>query len=323
MEVRKGLGGALIMKKIEQQEELVFVYGTLRKHERNYPLISSAELISEQCWTKGKLYDTERDYPALVQSDEGRTYGELYRVSAQLLMALNELEGYVGEGQKNDYERVTQKVYSDQGSVQALVYVYQSDQVKQLSCIACGDWKLYRMNPEQPALYFAYGSCMHHERMQKAGVYELFQLIGKGVCPGYSLQFTHHSTDGGKADMVERGKIDGTDEIDRVDDKRAGEVEGKMYRIDKQALSYLYEREGVHHGIYRPTFIDIESEGQVLPNVLTFMVINKKEEIAPTRKYAEEIVHGGQEVLSTTYLSQLCQDLDNKFGMLIFFKNKY
>ncbi|SDI74583.1 gamma-glutamylcyclotransferase family protein [Natribacillus halophilus] len=122
-------------------EHLVFVYGTLRKNERNAHLMETAELIAERAWTCGRLYDTDFDFPAMVISDDHRVYGELYRVDNAVLHALNLLEGYNGEGENNHYERVRRVIFTDQGEYEAYVYVYEGQQMDEKKAIVDGEWK--------------------------------------------------------------------------------------------------------------------------------------------------------------------------------------
>ncbi len=64
----------------------------------------------------------------------------------------------------------------------------------------------------------------------------------------------------GRADMVEEG----------------GVVEGKLYRVPPEAITYLYGREGVDNNGYRPAIISVEHEGKMVDHVLTFFVLNKE-----------------------------------------------
>lgn len=295
---------------------VVFVYGTLRRHEANAHLLEKAEIVAEQAWVFGTLYDTGNGYPALVlkmpASDTGtKVYGELYRVTAQQLAALDELEGYREGRADNLYERVVATVHTDTGDYDAFLYVFPARRAEGLLPIRWGDWKCHRLLPD-PSLggswteddedgaptwhYFAYGSCMDSERFETDGVAHWFQdVVGRGVLKGYELTFTHRSlSDGqGRADILETG----------------GVVEGKVYRIGRAALEYLYRREGVGGQVYRPTFVDVKVEGQMLQDVLTFVVVNKTEETPPPDEYAEELVRGAQTVVSPGYYQWLMEKI--------------
>lgn len=270
----------------------VFVYGSLRKHEHNHHVLAGSSLVAAQCDMKGKLYDTGHGYPAMtLNSGEGNVYGELYRVSDEVLPSLDALEGYYGEGKDNHYERSIGTVRTDQGDVEAYVYTYSEEAVASLSSIEYGDWKYYklvhRVQSGQPIIYFAFGSCMDDERFELHGKKDLFEdVLGQGVLDGYSLKFTHEASDGGRADIMEIG----------------GYVEGKVYRINDEALQYLLIREGVQHYIYRPGFVDIQVGDEMVHDALTFFVIDKAEhEILPPEHYSTEIRRGGQTVWSPDY----------------------
>lgn len=278
-------------------KQLVFVYGTLRKHERNHHLLRDAACIARQCWTDGRLVDSELGYPYLVSSAHDRVYGELYEVTHLELKALDQLEGYRGPGQDNYYNRIEQMVQTDTGKVAAYVYTLPSEKLtRSLKRIKSGDWSVEQLvNRKQSLYYFAYGSCMDDARFKTAGVSPFFQkCLGRGVLEGYQLRYTRRSHDGGRADIVEEG----------------GTVEGKVYEIPPEALRYLYRREGVNAGIYRPTLVDLTVAGGLLENVLTFVVVDKEEETAPTDHYAEEIIRGGTGCLSEAYLKKIKSQMD-------------
>jgi gamma-glutamylcyclotransferase (GGCT)/AIG2-like uncharacterized protein YtfP/cation transport regulator ChaC len=270
----------------------VFVYGTLRKNEENHRLLSHAKHIAAQAWTKGKLFDTGFGYPAMSLNSEEWTYGELYEVDEDTLSQLDQLEGFHVNQQSNLYDRITQQVLTDQGPYQAYVYVagaLLSDLEKEINS---GDWRVYRiLQHRNDIAYFAYGSCMDDERFKLAGVDHYFKnVLGKGVLPDYRIGFTRHSHDGGRADIIEA----------------AGHtVEGKVYHIPRAALHYLFRREGVISRCYRPTVIDIIINGVLYNDVLTFTVVDKREEIAPPIHYENEIKRGGQDFLSQSYAFQL------------------
>jgi gamma-glutamylcyclotransferase (GGCT)/AIG2-like uncharacterized protein YtfP len=123
----------------------VFVYGTLRKGERNAHLLEKATRIAETCWTKGELYDTGNGYPAIKQSASSIVYGEVYQVSNKELIELDYLEGYTEGGVNNLYERVEQEVNTEHGIITAFVYVSARDSLLKES-IESGDWLKYNTN---------------------------------------------------------------------------------------------------------------------------------------------------------------------------------
>jgi gamma-glutamylcyclotransferase (GGCT)/AIG2-like uncharacterized protein YtfP len=286
------------------EKYMVFVYGTLRKHQSNHDLLSSAPCIASQCWTVGKLIDSENGYPYLVSSASGRVYGELYLVDQLQLKALDTLEGYYGSNQNNYYIRSKQLINTDSENYEAFVYLLPNEKLTpNLKEIKNGDWSVNQLlKQKQPLFYFAYGSCMDAERFKLAGVNHYFQkVIGGGILEHYHLRFTRKAHDGGRADIVEE----------------AGAVEGKVYEIPHEALSYLYRREGVNAGCYRPAVIDINVNGRPLTNILTFVVVDKEPETAPPEHYIEEILRGGNGFLSEEYMGKVRKQLKECFNFNI------
>ncbi|MCA1031176.1 gamma-glutamylcyclotransferase [Bacillus timonensis] len=276
----------------------VFVYGTLRKGEGNHRLLEGATCMAEQAWAIGTLYDTGYGYPAMKSAKNSRVYGELYSITESTLAALDQLEGFTAGGTHNLYERIQQTVHTDKGSVLAYLYVAATDHLCHKP-ISSGDWKEYRLttNASEHILYFAYGSCMDQQRFIEHGVSHYFkEVMGVGSLPNYTLRFTRKSTSDnkGRADIVEEG----------------GMVEGKVYKIPTEALKeYLYSREGAPF-TYRVTFVTVELHGRNV-QALTFVVVDKKEEIAPPHWYEEEILRGASGYLTTEYVDRIKRHIDS------------
>lgn len=291
-----------IMGEANMDKIYVFVYGTLRKHERNHSLLKEASLISEQAWTYGELFDTGSGYPMMKPTNVKKVYGEVYEVNRDQLMKLDRLEDYEPGRKGNLFERICQNIFTDNGEVQA--YLYQSEKacVKE---IPSGDWKIYQLLLQKPEkiYYFAYGSCMDVERFEKAKVGHFFENVtGVGVLENYSMKYLYTTTDGGRADIVEDG----------------GQTEGIVYETPFAAVDYLFKREGYHIGMYRATFVDVFVNDTLLKDVLTFHVYEKKDEVAPPEHYATEILRGSRNRVSESYYKNLIQqlkDLDVPFSL--------
>ncbi|TMW73493.1 gamma-glutamylcyclotransferase [Alteribacter natronophilus] len=274
-------------------QSLLFVYGTLRKGDSNHFFLNGFECVNEQAWITGTLYNTGLGYPAASVEGERRVYGELYRIPEGQWDALHQLEGYDGSG-TSLFVPEEVEVTTDSGTVHASVYTAGSDRLKQ-GIIPGGDWlrSQFEESKDETFLYFAYGSCMDKERMKEAAADVYFHEISGCLLKGYTLRFTVASkADGrGRADVVEEG----------------GSCEGLLYRVHREGLDYLYKREGVFAGVYRPAIVSVTSaDGTVFQNVLTFIVRDKlKAEIAPPEHYAGEILRGGKGWLSDVYLSRL------------------
>jgi gamma-glutamylcyclotransferase (GGCT)/AIG2-like uncharacterized protein YtfP/cation transport regulator ChaC len=272
----------------------VFVYGTLRRHEENHSLLNEAELLYEQAWTDGTLYDTDKGYPAMKEG-EGRVYGEVYKVNDALLLKLDEIEGFIEGREENLYNRQLQKVNTDQGSVEAFVYFGLGEKMFQYE-ISSGDWKVHQFIKEKPEriLYFAYGSCMDDARFKLAEVDHHFkECLGAGTLQRYSMKYLFKVDDGGRGDIIEDG----------------GTMEGVVYDVPQEAVKYLFAREGVAPGWYRAAFVDVSIGGKVYNDVLTFIVKTKFDEVLPPEHYAREILRGSLPHVSEAYHSRLQQQL--------------
>lgn len=128
------------------KKHMVFVYGTLRKQECNHHLLKDAACVARQCWTEGELYDSNLGYPFLVPASDSRVYGEAYQVDDLQLEKLDRLEGYIGPGENNYYDRIEQLVRTDTESFQALVYVLPvRKQLQNMKRIENNDWRVFRM----------------------------------------------------------------------------------------------------------------------------------------------------------------------------------
>nr|WP_263327450.1 gamma-glutamylcyclotransferase family protein [Neobacillus sp. Marseille-Q6967] len=273
------------------ENHYVFVYGTLRKHEPNHFLLKDAALVAEQAWTDGSLYDTGLGYPAVKESETDIVYGELYLVNEEQLQSLDELEDFHEGGPDNLYDRKKQIIYYDKGQTEGFIYLITNQNENLLKKkINLGDWKEPRIHNQNTILYFAYGSCMDDARFKLANVDHYFKKVtGRGILDGYTLRYSVTLPDGGRADIVEEG----------------GTVEGIVYEIPVECLTYLYKREGVETRMYRPAFIDLLIDGSLVKDVLTFIVVNKQPETAPPSHYSDEIIRGASGILSDSYINQL------------------
>lgn len=234
----------------------------------------------------------------MKENELERVFGELYEVSESNLPAINRLEGYVEGGAENLYNRTAVTVYTDKGEEHTGIIYTAGDTLGNSSDrIPSGDWLVYNYLKEKLLLYFSYGSCMDDERFVKAGVEQYFKDVkGKGILHGFAFQFSRSSADGGKADIVEN-----THEF----------VEGKVYEVPLDAGTYLYKREGVYSGRYRPAIVPVTINGSTY-QALTFIGMEKSPETAPTKLYATEILRGGKDCLSNKYLQKIQQRI-NRF----------
>ncbi|KUF25809.1 gamma-glutamylcyclotransferase [Bacillus sp. G1(2015b)] len=269
----------------------LFVYGTLLQHEEHHETyMKESRPLAKSAWISGKIYDTGQGYPACVPEETSTVYGELYEVTASTLNKIDLLE----EG----YDKQVVDVMTDRGLVAAITYTLPKQKASALKEIETGCWKEYRLWQQRPAsfYYFAYGSCMDDARFKLAEVDHYFkQIIGGGALNGFTTRFTLVRPDGSRADMVEDG----------------GETEGVLYEVPFDAIRYLYKREGVYEGTYRPAFVDVKIGDQIYEDCLTFLVLQKSEEIAPPGHYRSEIEKGADLYLSEAFCKKIRSHMDS------------
>jgi len=125
---------------VNREGIFVFVYGTLCTDQPNHELLLNADLVSRDCRTSGRMFDTGNGFPAMLPANEGVVYGELYKINKKTLKELDRLEGYRGPGYHNHYERIKCLVFLQSSVIKSYVYVYTSAKVKGLSQIQSGRW---------------------------------------------------------------------------------------------------------------------------------------------------------------------------------------
>ncbi|MFD2760792.1 gamma-glutamylcyclotransferase [Lentibacillus juripiscarius] len=266
----------------------LFVYGELRKWGSKHDSLNKAACHNSQCWVNGALYAVDEDVPVMGEHPSNRVYGELYEVTETQLQMIDQMMSGFPDSL---YQRVSVQVSFDtEESKEAFIYKADASLSSRCTLIPSGDWLVYQYLKHHFIRYFAYGSCMDKERFRQANVAHYFKNVeGRGVLGGFRFQFSRSTDDGGKADLVEKDQE---------------KVEGIVYRIPIRATSYLYRREGVYSQSYRPAIVPVEIHGEV-HQALTFIGMEKSPETAPTALYGREILRGGENYLSESYLQMI------------------
>ncbi len=110
--------------------DLVFVYGTLRRGQRNHYMLRSSSFLGLHVTEPGYTMLDLGTYPGVVGGGHCAITGELYRITATTLATLDELEDY-----PDRYDRV---VFATEHG-RAWIYLYRH-QTGSERIIVCGDW---------------------------------------------------------------------------------------------------------------------------------------------------------------------------------------
>ncbi|SFJ98489.1 Uncharacterized conserved protein YtfP, gamma-glutamylcyclotransferase (GGCT)/AIG2-like family [Halobacillus dabanensis] len=237
----------------------VFVYGSLCKHQEDHHYIEKYTCLSEQASVKGRLFSNSYVNPHLIKDELHMCYGELYEVDEEKLGELDDLHNVA---EKNpQFKRESSTVLTEQGLTQAEVFYWSHS--PEGSPVPNNDWKVHQYFRQGSIQYFAYGSCMDDYRLTTHGVESLFKDVrGSGVLYDYELAFSCHYNDGSRADIKE---------------KKGSKLEGVVYEnIKEDAISYLYQREGVDSKVYRPTIVDVLVDNEKRIQVLLLLLSIRK-----------------------------------------------
>ena len=130
--------------------ELVFVYGTLRRGGSNAFRMDGAEFVAA-AEVPGRLYQISW-YPGLVLDGGKETVtGDLYRVGAEQIKALDDFEGIsANEVEGAEYRRVKATVLIERTeAVSAWVYEWKGP-VDEEKRIPSGDWVFHLLGQPKP-----------------------------------------------------------------------------------------------------------------------------------------------------------------------------
>jgi gamma-glutamylcyclotransferase (GGCT)/AIG2-like uncharacterized protein YtfP len=109
----------------------VFVYGTLKPGERNYPFYCTQAVEVQEAIAIGKLYDLPMGYPAAIFPESDLVWGYVLTFcDTTVLQALDELEDYDPHRptSQNLYQRNQIEVYNSNFNFLGTVWTYSMSQ---------------------------------------------------------------------------------------------------------------------------------------------------------------------------------------------------
>lgn len=109
-------------------DELMFVYGTLKKGYGNHFIMDGAKYLSEAYIVGWEMRDLG-GFPAITKSDGGKVHGEMYIVSPQVLKERISL--------RDTHPYLIEKVKSDKGFD---AWVYYMEHETKSTVIESGRW---------------------------------------------------------------------------------------------------------------------------------------------------------------------------------------
>jgi len=119
------------MQELNKVKQLVFVYGTLREGEENYPLLADSKFLGKAVSARKFTMVDLGDYPAVIQQGDSAISGEVYVISIDTLAKLDILEEY-----PDCFQRITVSTpYGD-----TWMYVLGNMPESFVSQIEGGDW---------------------------------------------------------------------------------------------------------------------------------------------------------------------------------------
>ena len=222
----------------QNHEHILFVYGTLLKGQRNYRrYLAPLEPFAKGILDGFRMYDIG-SFPGIVEG-VGKIKGELYRINDIQLDRIDALEG---EGSL--YIRKSVPVTTDQGDVEAYIYVYNhsvSDLREiPLDCQPYGRSKrvwyvAYGSNLLEDRLkcYIAGGYCVYNGKTYSKCINANLPTRSVPVTIPYAMFYSNHGLGSWK-----------TSSVCFLDTSKPGKAFGRAYLMDEDQLHWIHQKEG-------------------------------------------------------------------------------
>jgi len=151
-----------------------------------------------------------------------------------------------------------------------------------------------------PFLYFAYGSNMNEDELKKWGITIIDRK--KALLHNYTVALNRYSKNrqGGVLDIIpSQGSI----------------VEGVLYELSDEAKRKVERKEGVTIGAYKEKHIDVEVDGRIVKNAITYVVCKKEDSPSASEEYKKRVLKGAKDHdLSDRYIEELKKILGKRSG---------
>jgi len=124
----------------------LFVYGTLMRGQVNHDRYCADALTIEPAVTIGRLYHLPMGYPAMIDADDGRVFGEVMTFPdlAAKLAILDHLEGYHPDDPEHSLylRRIRPVSLLNSGlTVTAYCYIWRGPLPSRSFLLASGQWR--------------------------------------------------------------------------------------------------------------------------------------------------------------------------------------
>ncbi|OQA87769.1 MAG: Gamma-L-glutamyl-butirosin B gamma-glutamyl cyclotransferase [bacterium ADurb.Bin236] len=125
----------------------VFVYGTLKRGQRNHDRFCGDALTIESAVTTGRLYQTPYGFPAMFDAPDGQVFGEVMTFPdiEKTLERLDKLEGYRPGDSRSHYLRIEKsvRIVGIERVVHAWTYTYLISKLRsEFTPVPHGCWNL-------------------------------------------------------------------------------------------------------------------------------------------------------------------------------------
>jgi gamma-glutamylcyclotransferase (GGCT)/AIG2-like uncharacterized protein YtfP len=271
-------------------QNLLFVYGTLRKDYGNHGFLKNAHFVGE-AKTQDKFVMHCRGYIPFVSESQAisQIVGEVYELDDSILASIDHLEGCFPKGDGSGEFEASSWYIRKQVPVEFVgyeghtrVWMYFNEQETQHPIICSGDYadRELLLNRQDRTWYFAYGSNMDVSRMLDRKAY--FTQRKWGVVHGHRLVFNKISDDYpgyGFANIVPEHGFDSM---------------GVLYEVNADGLAQMDRYEGVRGGHYFRTQMMVSRGDGTSVNAIVYLANpNKvKDGLLPTDSYMARLYKG-------------------------------